>query len=111
VTEYYLANMGATCSEFCEDTLKLKCNPTMNMGSDNGVAIIQHLAKTQGNISTCLEGWLGNQWWAPDQPNFVADPKDANFNRWVVLFLGWLCCSAAWRWAMVVVVVVVVVIV
>jgi len=51
------------------------------MGSDNGVAMISHLAKQQANLTTCLEGWMGNEWWAPDQPNYVSGSEDPNFNR------------------------------
>ncbi len=83
MARYYLANQGQTCTDYCEKGRQLNCSSDMEFGDDNGVAVINHLAHQQPNISTCLEGWLGNQWWAPDQPNYVSDPSDPNFNRCV----------------------------
>jgi len=57
------------------------------MGQDNGAGMITHLEKQQPNITSCLEGWMGNKWWAPDQPNYVSGVGDPNFNRYDMLLL------------------------
>jgi len=96
-SEYYLGEAGKTCTEACSDK-KLNCNFNMAPVWDPAT-MMKHL-----NVTSCwTNGTEGNakvgmKWYAADQPCYVPDKEDPNYNE-CMGFVGFPAvanCAAAY---------------
>jgi len=68
--DYFIGDQGKSCSETCIQH-GMNCNPTIVTNNSDAIFASLGIKCNSDN----------RPWWASDQPSYVADPKDPNYQK------------------------------